>query len=245
MTTELTTYNDQMPALPSDAPLGYESVDLSSVPTPRIRLMQSISQAVKDNKAKPGQLQNSLTGDVIESGEEFVFIKYSKGAVLFEERGGGLICKSNDGVKNTQGDSCEKCPHNSYYANWGDDKKPPRCSETVNLLAVRRSTILSDMPDLAIVTMSRLSYRQGMAVVASAAIKQKPLYLWSYKLNAESLAKFNGAFAYRPQSNGYVTNAEMEVLVAIAKRFADEQIESDEGAVEDVRDTKTTTVDDF
>lgn len=229
MTTALTTYNDQMPALPSDAPLGYnpQDIDNSKIPLPRWRLVQALSEAFKQGKAKPGQLENSLTGEVRDAADEYIFVRYSKGAALFEQRGGGLICKSNDGIKNTKGDLCERCPHGSFYKNWGEDGSKPKCSENINLLAVRRNTLLSDMPDVGIVTFSKISFSAGMKILGTAVTKNKPIYLWSYKLNTEAQAKFDGAFAFKPISTGFVTNEELATLVAIAKRFGDVVIETD------------------
>lgn len=226
MTTEITNYNNQMPTLPSDAPMGYEGVDTKQLPIPRIKLMQGKSKSVEDGTFKEGSLVNSLTGEVYPDGEQFVFIKYSKGAIYFDKETEKLVCKSNNGEANTDGEECASCPHRVYYKTWTNNK-PNKCVETANLLAIRRSSILTDSPDVAVVTFKSSSFSAGMNVVASAALKKKPLYLWAYHLNTVKKAKYKNAFVYAPLSTGYVTNEELSKLIGLANRFADQTIEVD------------------
>lgn len=225
MTTSIVKFNSQMPTLPNDAPLGYEGVDPASLPIPRLDLLQAKSSSVEAGNGKAGTMVNSVTGEVYSSGEQFIFVKYSRGAIYFDKDTEKLVCKSNNGEANTNGEPCEDCPHGVFYKTWSADNKPNKCVEQVNLLGVRRASLLTS-PDVAVVSFKVTSFSAGMKIISAAALKNKPIYLWAYELHTEQKAKYKNVYVYNPVSVGYVTNEELAALIKIANQFGDKTIEA-------------------
>lgn len=72
---------------------GSESVTSEDIQIPRLEVAQDLSAIVKSGDAKPGDLYNSVTGEVYPDGVNFVPIMFTKQYLVWKDRkaGGGFL----------------------------------------------------------------------------------------------------------------------------------------------------------
>lgn len=127
---------------------GQTHLDAGDFIPPRVKICQQMSQEVADEKAKPGEFFNTLTGENYGKELSFIPIQPFKQRILlvrderrpqieatlgFPIEGTGLQCRSYDmqtGVGSPGGD-CATCP----LSKW-DGSIPPPCTETYNVAGI-------------------------------------------------------------------------------------------------------------
>lgn len=135
ITTEVTSFYDDV-ELPAD-----------KRQVPFIKLLQSQSDEVSIDGEENGSFKNPLTMENYGKTLSIIPIKPMYGAVLLGDDNRSIVCKSNNGVTNLEGDSCSNCPHGCYYRTWGKDLRtgkaiPPKCKETVNVVCLLADSLL-------------------------------------------------------------------------------------------------------
>lgn len=95
---------------------------------PYIRLMQGLSNEVREQTAKIGDM---LVSTGVNLGKRAVIVPLwlQRQAVLYNED--GVECRSHDGVRGDTHGECARCPY--YYRDWKTDpatgkRMPPKCS---------------------------------------------------------------------------------------------------------------------
>lgn len=136
---------------------------------PRLLLLQSNSQAVTTAGAAIGTYYNNITEENYGEIVEFIPIKLGFGAVYLD-KDEGFKCRSADGITNMFGDKCKECPFGCYYKNWSEDRMPSKCSETIDVLAIERT---SKQP--LVVTFKRTAYPEGKRLVTNLKLRQEAL----------------------------------------------------------------------
>lgn len=122
--------------LPRVDVIGADTLDLSDVAMPRMRLRQPTSQFGEPSDA--GKFLNTLT-ETFSPSISSVILRVSKGRVMFPDtfsKDSKPLCASDDGVHPRPVDGyqegpCATCP----YAQWGADSTPPACSLVYTYLA--------------------------------------------------------------------------------------------------------------
>lgn len=184
---------------------GLEGVEQDMLIIPRLKLVQKNSVEIDDDLAKPGQIVNSVTKDVInkvgKNGNVTIIpIKNTRTRILFKpfNEGGGLLCQSFDGVEGTgdPGGDCSKCPMNQWETNPKTKKQEsPKCTELLNIFCLVRGY---DFPIPLTASFGRTSMGAGKQLVnffwADAQKAQKSPWNFAYELSTQSTENEFGKF---------------------------------------------------
>lgn len=171
---------------------GFENMEKEDLIIPRLRLLQSLSQAVADGKGTPGQFQNSVTEDVFDAPIEFVPLIFNTRAVYFKP-GQGMVCRSNDGIESMEGKACSACPYDAYWKQWTDNG-PPACAVTKEFVIVERSSLAHDVPSPLVLTFVKTSLSLGKRLISMARLSGKDLFATSYMLGTKQDKSDKGAY---------------------------------------------------
>ncbi len=127
-------------ATPASNVAGFEHMSPDDLVIPRLRLLQGLSEAVTDERGKPGDWELTVADQIFTSPLTIIPLSVRNGAVLLEQ-GKGLVCRSNDGLKNMSGTPCSQCPYDSYYKEWVDGVAP-KCAATKDFLDTLAKVLL-------------------------------------------------------------------------------------------------------
>ena len=147
--------------LSSDVPIEKASV-------PRLSLLQSNSEAVQVLGHPAGTFEHGLSHTNYGKKINLTPIRISFGA-LYMVKGEGrknLKCKSPDGVTSIHGSKCAECPFGVYYKQWGKDGSKPKCSETVDFIAI------TDSMDPISITFRNTSFKEGKKLASALKFNQ-------------------------------------------------------------------------
>lgn len=108
-------------------------VDQDIITPPRIQLSQALSEVVKDEKVKIGHFYNSATSEDMGTDVSFIPLLIKQGAIYMTTED-GMVCRSANGILNSEGASCKGCPHGMYWKDWS--KGTPGCSAQINCVVV-------------------------------------------------------------------------------------------------------------
>lgn len=185
--------------------LGQTALDAGDFIPPRVKVVQQMSDEAAQEKAKPGDLFNTLTGENYGKELRFVPILPFKQRVLLvrsEKRplidamlasvgqepigdGDGLKCRSFDTLQGVgdPGMECAVCP----LSAWGDGNVPPLCTETYNVAA------LTELGDLVILGFQKSSAKVGKRLFSMTRLSAGAPWSKTYvvKTHAEKNDKGN------------------------------------------------------
>lgn len=119
---------------------GQENIEAGDLVLPSLRLLQGMSDEVTEQSiegAVPGLFYHSGAMEVIKGPIRVLLCAHTKSRALFpkddDPRFDGVEkCVSRDGVEGDVHGSCGSC----QYTEWGEDRKPPLCSESHNFTAL-------------------------------------------------------------------------------------------------------------
>lgn len=193
---------------------GMEDLSQDTFKIPRIALLQSSSQDVKRGDTRAGAFQNSITKLEYGNTVDLVFLKSTNGAA-YMTMADGLKCKSEDAVTNVMnGGKCKECWLKAYYNDWSpkpNGKTNPLCSKTLDFIAVIRSSLMSDRPEVVAVSFMKTSAKLGEALVSRAMALGKPLYAQGYSFGAIYTPHSQGDFyAWTVKYPGWLSKEEFE-----------------------------------
>lgn len=147
MGNELERVNEQEKALVADFQSGIGD-DEQDLVLPILKVGQPLTAEVQEDRARPGDLINSLTGEVHGQVVEFVVAGFEKGRFRTDDDG-NVICTGREGACPCHDTAYEDCPdaEEQYRAavkrgekEWG---KGPPCATTYNFTGIIPG---SDMP---------------------------------------------------------------------------------------------------
>jgi len=163
---------------------------------PKINLLQAMSKACTDGVGRPGQYQNSISGDVIDGGFEAIVVRKFTSAVYFKDK--KMQCKSSDGVTSVNGDLCLKCPFGVYHGEWKDGVTPPACNKQVNFIIVPRESIETGEFNPMIMSFMKEGLKVAKEVIKRAAnekqFKRLPMHHRWYKIASMKKDNPKGSF---------------------------------------------------
>lgn len=227
------------------APSGFEGIDFSELPIPRLRLLQDVSKAVKARLGVPGQFENSITKEIFDGPLELVPIRVNMGAVYIET-GEGLKCKSADGRVNMNGQACAQCPFNEYWRQFKPDGKPPKCAGTVDFLMIDRKTLTEQVPSIMMLTFSKTSYKIGKEALAAARFSGRDLYARAMSVSSWSDHRKKGDFkSFEVKPAGLLSPEELKVAAHWASWFSGAPVNIDEAHDDVAPGAAAHPVDDF
>lgn len=190
---------------------------------PRINLLQALSEAVQERGQPQGTFNNSVTdanyGDTV----TVIPIKINFGALYFVKNE-GMKCKSVDGVTNMYGNPCSQCPFGVYYRGEWKDGKPPKCSETIDMLCVDTAH-----REAAILTFRNTSYKEGRRILTT--LKMRRGQALSITIGAEKTKNDSGIFYVMKQKSIQTVDADMYRTASLWK---DALLKTDYQAHEDI-----------
>jgi len=184
--------------------LGQTNLDPGDFIPPRVKVVQQMSDEAAQEKAKPGDFFNTLTGENYGKELRFIPILPFKQRVLLvrsEKRplidfalssvgllpiadGDGLKCRSFDTIQGVgdPGVICETCP----LSQW-DGNVPPLCTETYNVAA------LNELGDLIILGFQKSSAKVGKRLFSMTRLSAGAPWTKTYvaKTHAEKNDKGN------------------------------------------------------
>ena len=172
---------------------GFENFRQEDLIVPRLRLLQGLSKAVTDGKGKMGDFQDSLTEENLGLEIEVVLMGLKNGAVYFMPE--GMKCKSEDGMRSKNGDTCLACPYGEYWGKFHEDGTPPGCAGTKEFVAVTRKTLQGIENRPMIITFLKTSYGLGKRLASMARLTGKDIFAKSYVLKSERMQNKKGSFA--------------------------------------------------
>lgn len=193
----------------------YESlVDDMDIPNdkliiPRINLLQAMSEAVQERGHKQGTFHNSVSDCNYGDAVTIIPIKINFGA-LYIAQNEGMKCKSLDGVTNMFGNPCAQCPFGVYYKGEWKDGKPPKCSETIDMLCVDTTN-----REAAILTFKNTSYKEGRRILTT--LKMRRGQALSVTLGADKTKNDSGIFYVIKQRSIQPVDAESYRLATLWK----------------------------
>ena len=197
---------------------GLEGVTQDLLIIPRLKLVQKNSVEIDNELAKPGQVVNSVTKEVILRGKEpivIIPIKNTKSRLLFRPmgEGGGLLCQSFDGMtgQGAPGGNCLECPK----AKWPEDRSKstsPECADYINVFCVVRGY---DFPIPLTGAFGKTSMGAGKQLVnffwADSQKAQKSPWNFAYELNTIPSENEKGKFyIFKIAPGGKATKDEIE-----------------------------------
>lgn len=220
-------------AAPQVVKKGLTAVRVDKLKIPRLKLAQDLTDEVKKlGVAKPGDFINNLTLENHGTRIEVIAClqTMSRNKWIDFKDGGGIDCRSRDGLIGEKYGSCLKC---EFASNWSKNQKgqtvPPSCSEQDNFILMDRSTM---QPLLFAFTKSGASAGQKLVSMLACLRENEPI--WSRAFVIESKNKAYGAtscfvptVSLSPQNP---TDIEMEAAEAICDRFMPHQSEIAEAA---------------
>jgi hypothetical protein len=180
---------------------GQTKLDPSDLVMPRVKIVQQMSDEAQDQRAKPGDFFNTLTGENYGSTLRFVALQPFKQRVMLvrtERRpaidaelvaaglaelseGNGLKCRSFDMLvgQGEPGIECDICP----LSKWHEGNKPPFCSETYNVAGT------DETGSLIILSFSKSSARVGKQLFSM--LRLRPGYPWQVLYEAKTRQEKN------------------------------------------------------
>ncbi len=214
-----------LPAVPTQAPKGFDDFDMEDLIVPRIRLLQSLSDAVQKNQGKIGEFQDSLSEETLGSSLEIVLLNFKNGAIYFKQ-GEGMKCKSNDGIFNMQGVKCTSCPYGEYYGKFHEDGTPPGCSASKEFLVVRRES-LKTQPYPMLLSFIKTSLKMGKKLISMARLTGQDIFAHAYTVTSVADQRPKGKFAnYEIRPAGKLTPEELAVASEYHNIFAAKKIQA-------------------
>jgi len=148
---------------------GFEEIGQQDIVIPRVKLIQKQSREIDEYEdIKPGNLINSITKEFVADPKknllEFIPLDSYKTRIMwipFSE-GGGIECRSDDGLNGTIHGECERCSNSEF----GKDGQAPACTLIYNYPSI----ILGIQEDFPIsITMFKTS--TGTAKQLNAMVK--------------------------------------------------------------------------
>lgn len=146
---------------------GYEGLEETDYSTARIIINQPQSTAIPP-EVEDGKIYNKLTGEAHDT-FPVIIVGVKKTRIYWGDSEDKPLCSSNDGrvprddAENPGAALCTNCPRKE----WGENHKPPECSERFSFLAIERSTGTGVMFD-----MERTSYPIGRNMVSAIRGRQ-------------------------------------------------------------------------
>lgn len=206
--------------------VGTESIDASSVETPRLVLMQALSPEVEKHGAKQGSFWHSVLELDLGASLKMVPIYAEKTAVLWRPRteGGGILARqvgnrwepSNTKFEVTQGGRAiiwdtKGSVAESRLLDWGssipgDPRSLPAATLTVNIVFV-----LPERPDASpvIMSFSKTAIKPANKLLAQLKLSGKPSFGMQFVLSSEKTSNNKGSF-FMPKFTMYGLTSEEE-----------------------------------
>lgn len=226
---------------------GLEDMSKEDMIIPRLVITQP--QTLDITPENLGKLYINLTGEYYEE-MDMVLIKMKKSRVLFPDdfdRNNKPLCKSDDfmvpspEIEKPMCSTCQLMPlqpgekkpqHHCPYANWtanpAGKQKPPKCSETWNLLVVDLKTYMPMFFSLKSTALSPLK-RITSAMKMLCAAKNKAAWSMSFNTKIKQSPNTDRGVYYVPDFSTLVALKEedMENMAAIQRELVNVAVQAD------------------
>lgn len=221
---------------------GLTSADLE---IPQLRLLQALSKSCTDGNARPGQYENSLSGEIYDANFDVIIIRKFQSAVYFKEK--RMLCKSKDGVTSVSGNLCIKCPFGAYWGDWVDDK-PPACNKVVNFIVVPKASLDNGEFNPMIMSMMKDALKETRPVIKKMAyekmVKKLPIYHQFYTIGCYKKDNPKGVYFAPTFKNSTVLTADQlkaakEISAFLASKKENIKLHDEEEAGEASFDTNS------
>jgi len=216
---------------------GLEGITQDMLTIPRLKLVQKNSVEIDDKTAKPGEVVNSVTKEVIcETDESLTIIplKFHPTRLMFRDfgEGGGLLCQSLNGKtgRGEPGGNCIGCEFNPNP--WPIDEKtgkgiPPPCTELINSFCIVRGY---DFPIPLTASFGRTSMGAGKQlrnmIYFDAQKAQKNSWHFAYNLSTDFKENVKGTyFQFKIAPGGMAEKNEIKKGEEFYKLITSTQVE--------------------
>lgn len=205
----------------SSTPLGFEDDSMDDLIIPRIKIMQALSPEVQDQKARVGDIVNSLT---LERLNDKVFIPVCKfnNHVYWRDRseGGGIICRAADGKMGQMEDGstkyCAQCRLCEFDNSKQGREALPKCTKYINFLGF----FADDMMPI-ILSFAKTNMAEGKKMYSMAKVSRQNIWNFGYKLVSKEKTKNNNRwYIIDPVSNGQTSDDVRQIGMELYKQFA-------------------------
>lgn len=194
---------------------------------PRWQLTQALSEAVQNGESTPGKIRHSITSEEYEK-LKVICLASSITRVMFDpdNRGGGPLCMSTDGITGNVHGSCQKCTNKDFTRDEDNKSVAPPCSKVYNFLVIKETDINKNtMPT--ILSFTKSSSKAGQKIFTSSAGWIKPLPIWTYvwEIGTQQKTSPKGTFYKLTAKQVRDTNeTERKFLNEVSGRFSKAEI---------------------
>jgi hypothetical protein len=177
---------------------GFESIEMSDILMPRLKLTQNGSPEVVAKTVKPGSIILALSGEDYGSKVTITPIRHFRSRIKWNDRddGGGIDCSAPDAVtpRDTKyAATCAECKH----AEWDNEAKNKRDQAPSCTLYDNFMVLINDSREPVILPMERTKAKVARKIYSMGALKGGNMRDWQYVLkvveekNSESQPYFN------------------------------------------------------
>lgn len=168
--------------LPSTEVVGYENVESEDMRLPELKCLQGMSPEVMERQypdAEPGKFFLSSTKETHESPLRVIVVHHhrSRYKPIDESVKDDKLCISKDAIRGSVYGFCSDCE----FAEWGQDRTPPRCSLSHNFVSMTTS-------GPALTRFNRTSFKAGQDFASSCRLSVPRKPLWGYETLIQSIA---------------------------------------------------------
>lgn len=178
---------------------GFDDWTADDITIPILTLLQSSSDAVKKGRARVGEFQDPVSGELLGPSVEVILLRMRNGAIYFDKKVNpkSFVCRSVNQVTSINGDRCDQCPYDAHFNKWVGDQ-PPKCSASKEFLAVMASSLEDGVP-----YPIWLSFRKTSLPVAKALANKAygiskrtklPLFGHTWKISSKEESNPKGDF---------------------------------------------------
>ena len=212
-----------------------DGIDTDLLATPRIKLVQALSEEATNGTAQAGDFINTITAEIIANrGESFEFtpLMVTKSRIMFDNVAeNGIACLSRDGKEGegNPGGNCKNCEFSKWQKdNDGNNIQP--CSEVVNFMVK-----LDEEPIPFVLSFMKSSFKVGRSLynhVVMSALKKRPIYANRFKMSSKLVEGAKGSY-YTPilspaGINGNLTEYKLAYDIAMGQEIQIDESIKDE-----------------
>lgn len=188
--------SQNLPATTNGIQRGLENANSEDILIPRIKLLQALSPEVQEpnSNLKPGDFVNSVSGEKLPNPLTVIPILFLKSRIKFmpRESGGGIDCRSQDGIRPSFGKMYQAFCKICQFSQWNEDNgEAPLCTSFINFIVM-----LPDIPELSFISLSfgKTSYKAGQKMLSIAKFRGGDLFSYYYIIGSNLIRNPKGQF---------------------------------------------------
>lgn len=202
---------------------GSVSVRKDIIKIPYMKLVQTTSDSFKSRVADGGEFFCKSTAEHFGNKLSFIPLSISESASLMDENTKSPLCKSLDLKKNTNGEYCHKCPHNSYWNDWSGGA--PKCKTAIDMIVLiyRGPDHEYTRSDVVQISFRKAAHAAGKEIVNMVSYDAYKVPFGSVYTIASKLDKGKGHDFYNIDASGIIkvqlTEPELIKVIPVAREL--------------------------